>query len=505
MILLLAMAVAAPLGTLGELTFTEFQSDTQYVAEYYGEWFEIYNNSGANQDLMGVEIRNSTDDGQTWQTHTISSSLLVAAGDYVVLGVSNELDTGEANWNGNVTVDYVYPFYDTTLGRFDMSSSQSWMQIWTSDGILLDEVKWDPSWGFNKNYAHQVGPNSSALEWSNDFPDNWCPSETLIPGSLMYGTPGASNEYCAVNPSEDLDGDGWTKLAGDCRDDDPYVNPDAVDAGTGVYENTDDDCDGIRDDGETDDDGDGFTEVAGDCNDESALVYPGVTETVNDRDDDCNGCIDDLDLDGDGYTECDEDGDGRVDDCSEGNANINPSENETPYDGLDQNCDLLDFCDVDGDGYGSIEAANPDLCEVPTERVTDCDDVNPNINPGTPEVPADGLDNDCDGIIDIPDQDDDGYTVDDGDCMDISEESLGDNEDAAAIVALAASVHPGAEEICGDLIDNDCNGFADDAESCWNPAGTATVRGGGMFCGYTTANPSLFLLPLAAFLLRRRR
>lgn len=508
MLLITLLAQAAPLGVLGDLTFTEFQPEPGSLPDYQSQWFEIYNNSGANQDLIGVVIKNSTDDGANWQTHTITSTLLVAAGDYVVLGVNNDTDS-----NGGIPVDYVYPIFANESDYLNIGESQSWVQIWSSTGVLLDEVKWTPSWGFGGPASSQVSTNAYKLEWANDFPTNWCLSDGLYPNSIFDATPGQANAYCSVSPAEDLDSDGYAKNQGDCRDDDAYVNPGAIDAGTGDYYNTDDDCDGVRDDGETDDDGDGFTEVGGDCNDESNQVYPGARETVNSRDDDCNGCVDDLDDDGDGVTECeigiDTNGDEIVDDirydCNDANNQINPNANEIPYDGIDQNCDAADLCDVDQDGYGAVGSVAPSLCEVQPERVTDCDDVNPNVNPATAEVPADLIDNDCDGIVDIPDQDDDGWTVDDGDCMDISAENLEGVENAAEIEALAAAVHPEAAEVCGDLIDNDCNGFADDDPSCWNAAGTATVRGGGMFCGMTDASPSFLLLPFAALLLRRRR
>ena len=77
------------------------------------------------------------------------------------------------------------------------------------------------------------------------------------------------------------------------------------------------------------------------------------------------------------------------------------------------------------------------------------------INPGASEVSGDGVDNDCDGIVDPPDPDldGDGYTVAGGDC---------DDDDAG--------IHPGAVEIC-DGIDQDCDGVVDEETECFDDDG----------------------------------
>ena len=335
-----------------------------------------------------------------------------------------------------------------------------------------------------------------------------------ITSSVIYYTDGDGDGFGSGNGQSlcQNPGSGYAIQTGDCNDSDNQVYPGASE----ICDGLDNDCDGIIDNGLTfttyysDNDGDGYgsgngqslcknpgngyVTVNGDCNDSDAQIRPGGIEICDDKDNDCNGIVDDglifvtyySDNDNDGFgggngmSSCQNPGAGYVTiggDCNDSDNQINPLAIEV-CDGIDNDCDgLVDdsltfatyYVDNDNDGFGG--GTGQTLCKSPGQGYItiggDCDDTDKLINPSATEI-CDGLDNDCDGLIDdslnfvlyYTDSDKDGYGAGSGQlyCQNpgvsfsLNNNDCDDNNDL---------INPNVAEIC-DGIDNDCDGAIDE-------------------------------------------
>ena len=509
--------------------------------------FSISPNTGYQLDVTSVSVnarRNnkgpalwrfaySIDGGATWTNN--GSDYSVTA---VTCGTSNTLtwDMPDFSSEGTVLVR-VYSYGATsalngvgTLTNLVLSGGVSYADI-DNDGYTSD-VDCDDN---------NADINPGASETCNGIDDN-C-SGTADEGVTTtyyadadgdtYGDAGSTTEACSMP-------EGYVSDNTDCNDGNADINPAASEVCNGI----DDNCDGNNDEGLTfetwyaDMDGDTYGDAGNtvstcdgtpegyvadntDCNDGDGAVNPGASEVCNGVDDNCDGNTDEgvtttfyADADGDTYgdagstTEACSAPEGYVadnTDCNDGDGAINPGASEV-CNGIDDNCDgntdegVLStfYADADGDTYGDA-GSTTEACSAPEGYVadnTDCNDGDGSINPGAAEI-CNGIDENCDGNIDegvlttfYADGDgdtygDDGMTAEACSAPEGYVAMNGDCNDADA------AVNPAATEVCGNGIDDDCDGYIDLTATIVAEGATTICTGGSVTLTSTTGGTGL--------------
>jgi hypothetical protein len=330
----------------------------------------------------------------------------------------------------------------------------------------------------------------------------------------------ATSYICRCEPSAPYDA---TK-AGDCNDSNAHVSPGTVESCNGLDDDCDGVTD---EEGATgcvtyfrDIDGDGFGSnvhkclcapwqkftvlVSGDCDDSNSHIYPGATEICNRLDDNCNGVTDEegsfgcityyKDEDNDGYGVlhdskclCSASGYYKASspgDCNDHDSSISPGAQEE-CNGRDDNCNgqtdesgtttcTVYFKDYDNDGFGGLESK----CLCAPEGLFralvggDCNDQSAQISPNTQEI-CNGVDDNCNGWTDeegallcttyYKDADHDGYgDASDSHCL-CQPVGLYTAQVGTDCDDTRPNLNPGAVEVCGNQIDDNCNGETDEA------------------------------------------
>ena len=169
------LAPPAPARTVsplaGQIVINEFMADPGAVTDANGEWIEIFNRGTSAVNLQNFRLTSAND-----AVHTISSSVNVPAGGYVVLARNASSAT-----NGGVTVAYSYGTAIT------LANAGDWIALRDATGASVDSVSYTST-----TPGVAWGVKDASLDNTTVSTANWS-LQTSVYGAGDKGTPGAVN------------------------------------------------------------------------------------------------------------------------------------------------------------------------------------------------------------------------------------------------------------------------------------------------------------------------
>jgi len=411
-------------------------------------------------------------DGDGVGTDTVQVTACEAPAGYVAAGSTPDCDDSDPSTRPGVIEDCSDADRNCDGDPYAGTAGFNWYEDNDGDGF-----------GGVQSSTSCVAPNPTDVQNDGDCDDSNAAITTAPPWYVDADGDGVGTGPAIAACQAPA---GTVAIDGDCND----ADPDSTDSVT-LFMDRDGDGFGYDDPDDPTDDAflscgvpTGFVTNGTDCDDTDDRYNPNAAEICNGRDDDCDGAVDNNALDADTWLE-DRDGDGFGNDnavvlscspdtstvplvtvggdCNDQVSTTFPGAPEICYDLTRQDCLPVELDDCDGDG--SVDADHGG---------DDCDDADPAVRPGALEI-CDGVDNDCNNLVDdddpaadlstatdwYPDADQDGYgsgspifacsppsgsVAVDGDCDDTDPSSS-----------------PAGSELC-DGADNDCNGTVDDAD-----------------------------------------
>lgn len=457
-------------------------------------------------DAIGCTAYYRDDDGDGYGT-TDEQCRCDASGAYDVANAS-DCDDLHADAHPGVASEDCATTYDDDCDGSTNAADVSGCTIWYYDADA-------DGYGTSASSCMCAASGSYSAAVSGDCDDS--DSSILLSRTFYEDADADGYGNGSVSASACTSLSGYVTNASDCDDTRSDAHPGASETCNSWY---DDDCDGDTNDfgadacttfyADTDADGYGTTTSicacsssgtytasnTDDCDDAHSDAHPGGTETcASSYDDDCNGTSNEIDApacslwfvdpDGDGYGsgpgECQCSAGFGYDgaspgDCDEADAARHPAAGEA-CDGVDNDCnDVIDdgattvfYVDADGDGYGGTSGSII-ACSAPSgyaANAADCDDGFASISPGATESCATTEDDNCDGTTNsagatgcsayYADADGDGYGTSSSSCLcaavsPYTASSTSDCDDTTS------AVNPGESEVCGDGLDNNCDG-----------------------------------------------